>query len=97
MNTDEKITKIFQWIKELSKTTTSIQRTVEKHDKRLEDIERKMSLRMDIHDERIDALSDAIQSLLKGMRSLRAMQFEERERVQKQIQKIREEIRELLH
>ncbi len=97
METKDRESKIFEWLKQMSKTIHSIQHIVEGFEHRFDQLERKLNLRMDMHDERIDALSEAIQALLKGMRNIRAQQFADKTKFEKEIQKIKQEIRELMH
>ncbi len=97
MDPKNRDSKILDWLKQMSKSMHSIQHTVEGLEGRFDDLDRKLNLRMDLHDERIDALSEAIQALLKGMKSLRAQQMADRTKFEKEIQKIKHDIRELMH
>lgn len=89
--------KILEWMKTNNKAIQELQVSQRQTLHEINSIRNKFNTRFDILDERVDDLSAAIQSLLKGLRGVRKDQFSDRERWQSEIKKIREEIRELLH
>jgi predicted nucleic acid-binding Zn-ribbon protein len=100
METKEQFQKILEWLRQISRTTASVKDLQGVQDRlsyQISLLEKKMNIRIDALDERMDALSDAVQALLKAMRGIRVEQYQDRTRFQKEIQKIRQEIRELMH
>lgn len=89
--------KILEWLKQINRSVGNLQDGQDKLSNQVSFFEKKMNLRIDGLDERVDALSDAIQAMLKAVRGVRVDQFNDRSRFAKEIQKIRQEIRELTH
>src|SRR5262245_25321179 len=100
METKDQFQKIIEWLKQINKTTASKKDVYDVQDKLTDQVqllERKLNLRIDSVDERFDALSEAVQALLKAIRTVRVEQYSDRTRFQKEIQKMKQEIRELMH
>jgi len=100
MEAKDQFQKILEWMKQISRTTASKKDVYEVQDKltdQIQFLEKKLNLRIDALDERFDALSEAVQALLKAIRRIRVDQYTDRTNFQKEIQKMKQEIRALMH
>ena len=97
MDQKEQFQKILEWMRQINRSLASQSDNQDKMNHQLELMEKKLNIRIDALDERFDSLFEAIQALLKAMRGLRVDQSSEKKRFERVIQKIRQEIRELMH
>ncbi len=100
MDQNEKDAKIFDWLKQMSKSLQILQNGQEKIIHRMTSISQRMDSmdqRMDLFDDRMENFEKGLQALLKSMQALRKEQITDRTHHKKEIRDIKEQLRVLQH
>lgn len=96
METKDQFRKILEWMRQINRTISTMSSTMATKAELNTGLQR-LNMRIDGLEERMDLFFEALQPLLKAVRRIRIEQYQDRDRFQREIQKIKQEIRQLMH